>query len=166
MEHEITQIYVVRFLQTLGSILWEDMNVCMFTENLFNFQNNFKSESENIFRKHLKQMFLESLSTDENISLKSKNTCSFMGLETLLKTLSDKLSAVFIIQFKGVQCCTKTFSPIANLKGKPYTLSANALVNVELSKCELPENKLYSSGSDSEADLIEPPVKRKRKKFH
>ena len=70
MHTYLTQAFIMKYLQTLAHLLWEDINLSFLTDYYTYFYQTFNITDESTLYKKLKNMFIESLEETDNQSTK------------------------------------------------------------------------------------------------
>ena len=111
----LTQAFIMKYLQTLAHLLWEDINLSFLTDYYMYFHQTFNITDESTLYKKLKNMFIESLEETDNQALKGRNMVSFNSIDRFMDILSEKLCAFFTLHF--TKDCIKNYVSKTNLKG-------------------------------------------------
>ena len=157
MDTYLTQAFIMKYLQTLAHLLWEDINLSFLTDYYTYFYQTFNITDESTLYKKLKNMFIESLEETDNQALKGRNMVSFNSIDRFMDILSEKLCAFFTIHF--TKDCIKTYVSKTNLKGGSYLLKTCEDGSVEFYKNTESFFPL-SSDSESETELVKPVCKK------
>ena len=90
MNTYLMQAFVMKYLQTLAHLLWEDINLSFLTDYCTYFYQTFNITDEPTLYKKLKDMFIESLEETDNQTLKGRNMVSFNSRDRFMDGLSEK----------------------------------------------------------------------------
>ena len=87
MNTYLTQAFVMKYLQTLAHVLWEDINFSFLTDYYTYFYQTFNITDEPTLYKKLKDMFIESLEETDN---QGRNMVSFNSIDRFMDSVSDE----------------------------------------------------------------------------